>query len=127
MYIQQQIQQSFQENLKSHQQHFPRWQAMPRQPFLRAFQVHPPAYLTIFSFFHGGPPAPLLPPPKTPVMARTIIEIVMDRAVSIAAIVTPCSQNNVRILSANDVPLSRIFFKGLLDSCDLYLKVFPIP
>ena len=57
----------------------------------------------------GGEPSPPPHPPKTPVMARTIFEIVMDRAVSIENIVMPCSLNRIRILSANDVSWSRIF------------------
>ena len=52
--------------------------------------------------FGGEPPVPLSPP-KTPVMARTIIEIVIERAVSIENIVIPCSLNKVQILSANNV------------------------
>ena len=52
------------------------------------------------SSFGVEPPAPP-PPPKTPVMARTIVQIVIKRAVSIENIVMPCS-NKVRILSAND-------------------------
>ena len=53
------------------------------------------------SSFGGERPVP--PPPKAPVMARTIVEIVIKRAVSIENIVMPCSQNKVQILSANDV------------------------
>ena len=41
--------------------------------------------------FGGEPPAPL-PPPKTPVMASTIIEIVIERAVNIGNMVMPCSR-----------------------------------
>ena len=60
------------------------------------------------SFFGGEPPAS--PPlPKTPVMARTIIEIVIEKAVSIENIVMPCSRNKVRIPSVRDVSLSRTF------------------
>ena len=54
------------------------------------------------SFFGEEPPVPL-PPPKTPVIARTIVEIVIERAIRIKNMVTPCSQNKVRILSAKDV------------------------
>ena len=64
--------------------------------------------------FDGEPPSSQLPPPKTPVMARAIVEIVMDRAVSIVAIVIPCSRNKVQILSAKDVSLSRTFSKVCL-------------
>ena len=45
--------------------------------------------------FGREPPVPLPPPLKTPVMARTIIEIVIERAVSIENIVMPCSWNKV--------------------------------
>ena len=45
--------------------------------------------------FDGRPPTPLLPPPKTPVMARIVVAIVIDRAVSIENIVIPCSRNKV--------------------------------
>ena len=53
------------------------------------------------SSFGVEPPAPP-PPPKTPVMARTIVQTVIERTVSIENIVMPCSLNKVRILSAND-------------------------
>ena len=53
-------------------------------------------------YFDGGPPTAPLPPPKTPAMARTIVEIVIERAVSIENIVIPCSLNRVWILSARD-------------------------
>ena len=59
--------------------------------------------------FDGEPSAPSLPPPKTPVMARTIVEIVFERAVSIKNMVIPCSRNKLRILSAKDISLSRTF------------------
>ena len=63
--------------------------------------------------FDGGPPAP--PPlPKTPVMARTIAEIVIERSVSIENIVMPCSRNKVRILSPRDISLSRTFSRVYL-------------
>ena len=47
-------------------------------------------FFEVLLSFDGVPPAPLPPPQKIPVMARTIVEIVMDRAVSIAAMVIPC-------------------------------------
>ena len=47
-------------------------------------------------------PVPLSTP-KTPVMARTVVEIVIERVVSIETIVIPCSQNKVQILSTNGV------------------------
>ena len=40
--------------------------------------------------FSGEPSAPL-PHPKTPVIARTIIEIVIERAVNMAKMLIPCS------------------------------------
>ena len=50
----------------------------------------------------GVEPVPLPTPPKTPAMARTIVEIVIERAVSIENMVIPCSRKRVRILSANN-------------------------
>ena len=61
--------------------------------------------------FGGEPP---VPPPKTPVIARTIFEIVIESAVSIENSVMPCSRNKVRIVSANDVFWSRTFSKVCL-------------
>ena len=63
--------------------------------------------------FDGGPPVPL-PPSKTPVMARKIVEILIERAVSFESIVIPCYLNKVRILSANDASLSRTFSRVCL-------------
>ena len=40
--------------------------------------------------------------PKTPVTASTIVEMVMERVVSIDIIVITCSRNKVRILSPED-------------------------
>ena len=57
--------------------------------------------------FDGEPVPPV--PQKTPVMERTIVQIVIDRVVSIAAMVIPCSLNRMRILSPKDVSLSRTF------------------
>ena len=54
------------------------------------------------SFFGGKPPVPL-PPPKTTVIAKTIVETVIETVVNFENMVKPCSRNNVRILSANDV------------------------
>ena len=71
-------------------------------------------FFKVPSSFDGEPPASPLPPQKTPVTARAIVEIVMDRAVSIAAIVIPCSRNKVQILPAKDVSLSRTFSKVCL-------------
>ena len=58
------------------------------------------------SSFGGESP---VSPPKTSVMARKIVEMVIERAVSIENMVIPCSRNKVRILSAKDVSLSRTF------------------
>ena len=58
--------------------------------------------------FVGEPPAPP-PPRKTPVIGRTIVEKVIQRAVRIENIVIPCSRNKVRIHSAKDVFWSRTF------------------
>ena len=41
------------------------------------------------SFFDGEPPPPPLPPPKTTEIASTIVEIVIERAVSTETMVQP--------------------------------------
>ena len=41
-------------------------------------------------------------PTTLPTIASTIVEIVIERAVSIDKIVVPCSRNKLRILSANN-------------------------
>ena len=81
MCVQQQIQRPFQENLKSHQQHSAST-AFPTS-LLSAFASLPNHFFKTPSFFDGGHPVPPPPPPKTPVMARTIVEMVIERAVSI--------------------------------------------
>ena len=53
------------------------------------------------SSFRKELPLPL-PPPKAPVISSTIVEIDIERAVSIGNMVMPCSRNMVRILSAKD-------------------------
>ena len=58
---------------------------------LSAFAKLSNHFFKVHLSFDGGSLAPLLPPPKTPVMAMTIAEMVMDRAVSIAAMIIPCS------------------------------------
>ena len=69
---------------------------------LTAFASLSNHFFKIPSSFGGEPPA--LPPlPKTPVIERTIVEIVIENAVSIENIVMPCSRNKVRILSPKDV------------------------
>ena len=79
------------------------------------------ACLTIFfktpSSFDGESPVPT-PPLKTPLIARIIVEIVIERAVSIENMVIPCSRIKVQILSARDVSLSRTFSRVLC------LKIF---
>ena len=62
----------------------------------------PNHFFKIPSSFGEEPPIPASPP-KTPVIASTIVEIVIERAVSIENIVIPCSRKRVRILSAKDV------------------------
>ena len=59
-------------------------------------------FFEIPSYFGGEPLVPLLPP-KTPVTARTIVEILIKRAVSIENLVMTCPEKRVRILSANDI------------------------
>ena len=60
--------------------------------------------------FDEGPPP--LPPP--PVMARTIVAMVIEKAVSIENMVIPCSLSRIRILSAKDASLSRTFSMACL-------------
>ena len=64
----------------------------------------PNHYFKIPSSFGKEHPVPRPPPPpKTPTMANTIVEIVIEKAVSNENMVTPCSRKRKRILSANDV------------------------
>ena len=63
---------------------------------------------------YAGPPVPPPPPPKTPVMGRTIVEVVIERAVRIENMVMHCLRNKLRILSAKDASLSRIFSRVCL-------------
>ena len=86
MYAQLQIQRTFQGNLKWHQQ-LPTIAGNTSAAFLTSL-LKASASLSNHFFkvplsFDGGPPAPSLPPPKTTVMARTIVEMVIERAVSI--------------------------------------------
>ena len=70
---------------------------------LSAFASLPSHFFKIPSSFGGEPPVPPHPYPKTPVKAMTIVEIVIKRVGSIQNMVIPCSENKVRILSANDI------------------------
>ena len=72
------------------------------------------------------PLVPPLPPPKTPSMARAIVALVMDKAVSIENMVIPCSLNSVRILSPKDASLSRTFSRVCLILANLCLKILSI-
>ena len=117
MYVQQQFQRLSQGNLKLHQQHFPQQQAMLQQPFLQFFWGRLPACLVIFSrplCLFVEKLLSLCPPPKTPVIASIIVEIISERAVSIENIVIPCSRNRVLILTPKDVFLSRTFSRVCL-------------
>ena len=60
------------------------------------------------SSFGVEPLAPS-PPPKTPVMVRTIVEIVIEKAAINENMVIPWSRKRVRILSANFASWSRTF------------------
>ena len=54
--------------------------------------------------FGGEPLVPPPPtPPKTPVIERKVVEIVIERAVIIENMVILCLPNKVRILSAKDI------------------------
>ena len=69
---------------------------------LSAFASLSNHFFKIPSSFHREPPVPPSPP-KTPVIARKVVEIVIERAVSIENMVMTCSRNRERILSAKDV------------------------
>ena len=102
---------------------------MFQQPFLQSL-LSASANLTnhflkIPSSFGGEPPVPPVPHPKAPVMTSAIVEIVIEKTVSIGNIVMPYSRNKVRILSANELFIKN-FFNGLLDPCNLCLKIFSI-
>ena len=105
MYVQPQTQRSFEENLKWHQLPTIAGNASAAFPasLLRASANLSNHFFKVLLFFDGEPPAPPLPPPKTPVIARPIVEMGIERAVRIAAMVIPCSQNKAGILSAKDV------------------------
>ena len=64
--------------------------------------------------FGVEPHVPPPPPSKAPVIARAIVEIVIEKVVSIENIVITCSRNKERILSANNVFLSRTFSRVCL-------------
>ena len=70
---------------------------------LSAFAKLSNHFFKIPSSFGGETPVPPLPPPKTPVTARTIVEIVTETAFSIENMVRPCSRKRVQTVSANDV------------------------
>ena len=59
----------------------------------------------------GGSPAdaPAPPPPPPGINASTSTPMAIPIAVSMEAIVIPCSQNRVQIFSANEVSLSDTF------------------
>ena len=75
---------------------------------LRTFVSLSNHFVKITSSF-GGESLPSLPPPNASLMARRIVEIVIERAVNIESIVILCSRKRVRILSANNVFWSRTF------------------
>ena len=66
-------------------------------------------FFKVSSSFRGEGPevAGLHPPPKTPVIARTIVEMVRERGVIICITVIPCTWSKVWILSAKDASSSR--------------------
>ena len=49
------------------------------------------------------------PPPRTPVIASTIVDMVIERAVSIDTIAKPCSQDKVQMCSTKDLSSSKTF------------------
>ena len=113
MYVLQQTQRPFQEKLKAAPITLPMIPSSASAAF-PASLLSASASLSNHFFrvplpFGGEPPAPPMPPPKTPSMARTIVAMVIERAVTTEAMVLPCSRNKVRIPSARDVSLSITF------------------
>ena len=74
---------------------------------LSAFATLSNHVFKLSSFGGGEPPTQTLLPP--PVMKRTIVAMVIDRAASFEGMVIPRSLNRVGILSAKDASLSRTF------------------
>ena len=72
------------------------------------------ANLSNYPSSFDGDPHVHLPPPKAPVIARAIAEMVIEKVVRIENMVMPCSRNKVQILSAKDVFLSRTFSRDYL-------------
>ena len=65
---------------------------MLQWPYLRHLLAHLTIFFKAASYIGGDDPeAALPPPPETPVLASTIVEMVIERAVSIDTIVIPCS------------------------------------
>ena len=69
---------------------------------LSLFLTH--SFKPFLSLCRGLPPAAVPPPPGSNASTKTLIAIPI--AVSMEAIVIPCSRNNVRIFSADEVSLS---------------------
>ena len=88
------------------------WIAFPANPLSASGSLSNHFFKTLSSF-DGEPPAPP-PPPKTHVIARTNVQIVIESAVRIGNMVVPCSRNKARIVSAKDVFLSRNFSRFCL-------------
>ena len=74
--------------------------AFPAGLFSASASLFNHLFKTLLSF-DGGPPTPP-PSPKTPVIASTMVQIVIERAVSTEKMVMPCSRHKVRIFSAKD-------------------------
>ena len=118
MYVQLQIQWSFQENIKRAPTTLPTTAGKASTAFPASLLS---ASANLFNHFFrvpqpfdGEPPVTLPPPPNTPVMERTVVKIVMERTVSIENMVMPCSRNKVRIFSVKDASLSRTFSRVCL-------------
>ena len=93
------------------------WSYIPTFYFLH--QPYPNMFFNVSSSF-GDTAAPSYSP-KTTVIVIPIAEIVIGRAVIIAIVAIPCSQNKTQILPSKDS-----FFNGLFNPCNLCLKIFSI-
>ena len=71
----------------------------------------------------SGEAEPRPPPPKTLAMTRKIVEMVIERPVSIGNMVMPYSRNKVQRIFLLRMYLYQEFFQWLFQ-CDLCLKIF---
>ena len=95
-----------------------------------------------FSSLGGGPPDVVAPPPPPSNNASTSTLMAIPIAISIEAIIIPCSLNRVQIFSPNEVSLSNTLaivslkliiwdfslpFRRLIDTCLIASSSFKVP